>query len=39
MKDIRKAEMAKITSVLTPDQQAKLDAMKAEWKAKRDNKE
>ena len=35
MKDIRKAEMAKITSVLTPDQQAKLDAMKAEWKAKR----
>jgi periplasmic protein CpxP/Spy len=39
MKDIRKAEMAKITSVLTPDQQAKLDAMKAEWKAKRGNKE
>ena len=35
MKDIRKAEMARVLSVLTPDQQAKLDALKAEWKAKR----
>ena len=39
MKDIRKAEMAKVLSVLTPDQQAKLEALKAEWKAKRGNKE
>src|SRR3954451_12620040 len=39
MQDIRKAEQAKVLSVLTPDQQAKLDAMKAEWKAKRGNRQ
>src|ERR1041385_7911591 len=39
MKQIRQAEQAKVLSVLTPDQQAKLDAMKAEGKAKRGNRQ
>ena len=36
MKAIRKAEMSQITSVLTPDQQAQLQQLRAEHKSHRD---
>jgi len=39
MKEIRKAEMAKITSVLTPDQQAQLQQLRAEHKAHHNDKQ
>ena len=39
MKEIRKAEMAKITSILTPDQQAKLQQFRAERKARHADKQ
>ena len=34
MKEIRKAEKAKLMAVLTPDQQAQLQQLRAQWKAK-----
>ena len=36
---LRQAQHEKFLSILTPDQRAQLDAMKAEWKAKHDNKQ
>ena len=39
MKEIRKAEMAKITSILTPDQQATLQQLRAERKSRHSDKQ
>jgi Spy/CpxP family protein refolding chaperone len=39
MKELRKAEMTKITSILTPDQQAQLQQMRAERKSHHDDQQ
>ena len=38
MKQLRAAQEAKVLSVLTPDQQAQLNQLKAQWQAKRAQK-
>ena len=38
MKTLREAQKAKIRSILTPDQQAQLDAMKAQHESRREQK-
>jgi protein CpxP len=39
MKQLRQAQHEKFLSILTPDQRTQLEALKAEWKAKHDNKQ